>query len=616
MWRMHLWTLMFLAVLVQALPAVAGFPSCEPLANNPPLNPNANGKYPADPAIPYAGSHTKWTRDGVEIKLSINGGTASQFIIKGVNYEPTQIGGAASFPPFNDFFYQNSVDTWNPLWDRDIKTLRAIGVNSIRTYGVWKWEPGFNKGVPPHNGQPVQDGVADFWPLLNFSATKASENDNQFCDPDDRSAYTFQHTTHEPFLDRLWNNGKNPIYVWLGLSVPLDLVDPNVSAARKANLRQFYRYTAKWMAKKYGNHPAVIGFVIGNEIDTPATTPTSEFWQTLNDLNEVIKASAPDKLTAVTFHDTPDYNRTITSGSFKGKRGPQVYEPDVWGFNPYTNPAPEGNLYSRFRDDVVLVCEKAGSGCQAKPLMYGEFGTPADTHQASPNRAKAYPLEWVAENFVWQSAPPPARCLAVGDLGPPPGSGGDGPNAEALAKKTIAIEMAAGKDPYTLPATLAADFAGSGLKAGSPLAAQAQADWLASFWAVHLKHIASNGAERDNLMLYSSGGYAFEWRDEWWKGNETYPYFHSVSGNQQCGTSWKDCPNACANTGAANVVFPGGWGDEEWFGLTGAKANGRADNAPVINTSTGTLNGGPDILQPRAAVAALCQLFRPNQQCP
>jgi hypothetical protein len=38
---------------------------------------------------------------------------------------------------------------------------------------------------------------------------------------------------------------------------------------------------------------------------------------------------------------------------------------------------------------------------------------------------------------------------------------------------------------------------------------------------------------------------AFEWRDEWWKGNERYPYFHSVSGNQQCGVDREGCPSSC-----------------------------------------------------------------------
>jgi hypothetical protein len=70
------------------------------------------------------------------------------------------------------------------------------------------------------------------------------------------------------------------------------------------------------------------------------------------------------------------------------------------------------------------------------------------------------------------------------------------------------------------------------------------------------------------------------------------------------------------DTGVANVVFPGGWGDEEWFGVTGAGANHRKDSDPVVDPHTGKLHGGADIVEPRAAVAALCRLFGPHQQCP
>ena len=97
--------------------------------------------------------------------------------------------------------------------------MRAMGVNSIRTYGVWKWEVAFANGAPPpHNSRDVQDGLADFWKLLNFDVT--DEVDNQFCDPDQRSLYALKHPTHTPFLDKLWNNGVNPIYLWIGLTVP------------------------------------------------------------------------------------------------------------------------------------------------------------------------------------------------------------------------------------------------------------------------------------------------------------------------------------------------------------------------------------------------------------
>jgi hypothetical protein len=252
--------------------------------------------------------------------------------------------------------------------------------------------------------------------------------------------------------------------------------------------------------------------------------------------------------------------------------------------------------------------------------MYGEFGVPADTHQASTNAAKAYPLQWVAPNFIWQKNPPPAQCLSLRAMGPPPGSGGDGPLAEFNAQQTIAIELPPGSNPYTLPASLARFFAGSGIPAGGPLAATDQADWIADFAMVTVAHLASNSASRDSGLLFSSGGYVFEWRDEWWKGNDNLNgqntrCFQSISGNQSCGSGWQGCPNACTDTGAANVVFPGGWGDEEWFGITGAMANGRQNCDPVVNQFTGQLNGGPDILVPRAAVNVLCQLFHAKGKC-
>jgi hypothetical protein len=191
--------------------------------------------------------------------------------------------------------------------------MRAIGINSIRVYGTWKWEPG---------STVIEDGDADepqrsrpsqpYWSKLNFSAGSdpISQNNKQFCirNGDRKKNLIFQHATHTPFLDRLWNGGKRPIYMWIGIGLEKSLVNPNTPAKDREELKQFYRYTAKWLAKKYGDHPAVIGFVIGNELGGRNLTSKSLFWETINDLHEVGTASAPKKLTMVTFHDTNDYN--------------------------------------------------------------------------------------------------------------------------------------------------------------------------------------------------------------------------------------------------------------------------------------------------------------------
>jgi hypothetical protein len=266
---------------------------------------------------------------------------------------------------------------------------------------------------------------------------------------------------------------------------------------------------------------------------------------------------------------------------------------------------PNGNLFTRFRDDIVLNCKQINGSPCVKPLMYGEFGVPADTHAVSSDPEKIYPLQWVAENFIWNPSPPPAACLTPSKLGPPPGSGGDGPAAEFQSGATVARLLPAGA--YIMPTTLAPFFPSS--SGGEPLPAAAQAIWLANFLKVSKEHMANNASSPDNLD-FNSGGYAFEWRDEWWKGN-TVTYFHGTTQADTC----TSCPPSSCITGAANVVFPGGWGDEEWFGAVGAIANNRTNSEPVVDPYTGKLNGGPDILKPRAAVVALCKAFRPGG-CP
>ena len=593
---------LFAATFLGAASARADIPSwvkCEPVVtDNVELVPNKDGTFPADPAIPYENDDsTKWSTDGLEINVSVNGKAKTQFFIKGINYEPTQIGGSADFSPFNDYFYTNTNDTWSALWQRDVPLMRDLGVNAIRTYGVWKWEPGFAQDASGTRGI----GTAQYWEGMNWKASAAGEKDTQLCVA---NSFLYKHPTHDAFLDAMWNGGTNPIYVWIGISIPIDAVNPNTPADSLADYRQFYLHTAKWLAKKYGDHPAVMGFVIGNEIDSDVTVTSSVFWRLINDMHQVVKASAPNKLTAVTLHDTDLYTSTITSGEYKGDTGPQVYQPDVWGLNPYSNPSANGAAFDKYRTHVVTGCKQPGGAACTRPLMWGEWGVPSDTHEVSSQPSKLYPLPWTGPNFIWDPNPGPAQCLAANTQGPPPGSGGD-PDQEFKRQDTSAVLMPKRSGAYKLPNRLAKYYTNSTFQAGDELPAALQADWLASFWQVTTKHRADNDAPVAENDL-SSGGFVFEFRDEWWKSG--YVTFQGISGPAT------DCQPGCGKPGCqpgpANTVFPGGWGDEEWFGVHGAKPNNRKATDPVVDGATGKLNGGPDVLLPRAAIAALCTAYK------
>jgi len=95
-------------------------------------------------------------------------------------------------------------------------------------------------------------------------------------------------------------------------------------------------------------------------------------------------------------------------------------------------------------------------------------------------------------------------------------------------------------------------------------------------------------------LKFASGGYLFEWLDEWWKAG--VPPVHNPNPN------------------SANNVFAGGWDDEEWFGMFGVALNGRTctvglNNCPLVNPDNGKLIGNPDTLVPRAAVCAVYQAY-------
>lgn len=210
-------------------------------------------------AVSANGATTTWTVSGQQIMLEGN-----SVFLYGVDYGAVPIG--SDFGSIWDPF----ADQWTSIPSRDIPYMQAMGVQALRTYSwlafpyTWGANPGDGDYVAQVSAKPYTDG-----------------NHQAFWD----GAWE-----HDKFLDLCWNNGTNPIYVLIG--IPLDVsrcLNPG------GNYVTYWEQTAAWAADQYGNHPAVMGFCLGNEQNN-GNMDSKAYWALLNNLARIVKKYAPDKL--------------------------------------------------------------------------------------------------------------------------------------------------------------------------------------------------------------------------------------------------------------------------------------------------------------------------------
>lgn len=515
---------------------------------------------------------SKWTTEGTAIKVQVNNGQPETFFAVGMCYSPAPIGdGGDGALPFQDFFFYNPGDPnsqWGyiPIWERDIGTtakpglLRQMGVNSIRVYSMFK------HGYTDNNGREL---FGD-WASLDWSTNAPPV------------ANWWTHHGHEKFLDMCWNNGENPIYVLIGVpfsEAPFGFAANDQEAKRKEDTYQFFLHTAEWLAERYGNHPAVMGFILGNEHDAEAGLvgsippvppehyygpeytvnylnqplvkksdnewegmPAGNYWRTdyhdkLNNMVEAIKKHAPDKLVTSAWHDkqyfashwlaeADDKNQTIR---VIDQDALEYSKLDFFSFNIYRSPQ---DSLRDLNERYLKYAEKEGKSALIRPIMFTELGIPAS------GRANGEVVE--LENN-----------------------------------------------------------------------AKAQSDRLVELWTDGI----NNRVDSSGPYPHLSGVYTFSYVDEWFK----------LKKDQGGDITRHD------GGGSNESSFPGGHWDEEWFGifkvapnpkrLPGPQVTGNPHYAnqddstpleqrPVISDfSGGNLNGGSDVLTARAAVAALTELY-------
>lgn len=235
-----------------------------------------------------------FTTEGRQILLD-----GEPFTVKGICYNPTPIGLDMSLQaPYSDFYTLLFLG----LTANDMVNLRRMGANTIRGYG---WTPGSN---------------------------------------------------HQAFMDRAFNEGEDPIYMFINR-----WINPNTNWG-DANAVNELKDEWVTIAEETKDHPAVIGYLIGNEHNNDAGNGSNPlFWQAMETIAAAVKDVAPDKLVSVPITDRVDevtrFDETLKSIDF-------------WSLQVYRGTS-FGSLFGEY------------ANASDKPLIITEFGYDAFNHQAN-----------------------------------------------------------------------------------------------------------------------------------------------------------------------------------------------------------------------------------------
>jgi len=270
---------------------------------------------------------SNWSFQGYDMLL--NGKT---FFSKGMCYYPLPIGNTASTTPYGDYFYnfQGQEMVWKNIVERDIPKMRTSGVNVIRLYAMW-------------------------------TCAGADYTVDPLCTNKQFDIY------HDKFLELLYNNGNNPIYLLVGIYTENNWANQPY----QSQLENEYRRLATEMK----DHPAVMGFMIGNELNA-AYKNDPAFWEWVNKVGKMIKEIAPTKITTVALIDDGFTTLDAVSQIGPKENGEVMPYIDVWGINNY-----RGNSSSSGPDSGFTAGFWSGYKTRSdKPLLMTEWGVPASRH--------------------------------------------------------------------------------------------------------------------------------------------------------------------------------------------------------------------------------------------
>jgi beta-galactosidase/beta-glucuronidase len=272
-------------------------------------------------------SRAKDKGTGVDTIVTVSGRQlrvdGKPFTIRGVGYAPTPIGDDPEVAsPHGDYF----TSDYSALYNRDLALLRQMGANTVR---LWGWK------------------------------TSAD---------------------HSDFLDAAYNNGNHPIYViasyWLNANV--NISDPAVRQGIKGEFTE--------MVAVHKNHPAVLMWAIGNELNAPwMYGDRDDLFSLIDEMAQAAPLEEGSKPHPVT---TPladiNLNHTIAN------RDPEVPNLDVWSVQVYRGSS-FGSLFSDYT---------AASG---KPLVITEYGIDAyDDKHGDEYEHIGLPYQAIYAESLWK----------------------------------------------------------------------------------------------------------------------------------------------------------------------------------------------------------------------
>ncbi|MBN1384576.1 MAG: discoidin domain-containing protein [Elusimicrobia bacterium] len=197
------------------------------------------------------------------------------FFIKGVGYQPVPIGIDVGYPVYDK----------SDIYQRDLKLLRSIGCNTLRTWGAAN-----NKG----------------------------------------------------FLDACYNNGKDSIYVITG-----PYLDPKLNFAQKSDQDKVIAEWKKFI-NEFKDHPAILMWQLGNEYNYWHKHNIRDYYKFLNKLAKIAYELEGENYHPFTTANGDVRNPTGPVGDKRFFTDDKTMDYlDVWGANVYIGKS-FGNMFEEY----------------------------------------------------------------------------------------------------------------------------------------------------------------------------------------------------------------------------------------------------------------------------